>query len=159
MSVRNDARKKKAIVTTAADQLALPGKETLEETIRRYDRSLVEMNEYVETQCKSELEAVTKAQADLEEKLRQVMSQDKMKAMEATAEDHGDQVNVQMRRMQRQLRAMEDDIYDDQTIDTKTRDEQLHALHKTALSEYGKLSEKYPAAMRVQLLSQVRCLR
>ena len=140
------------------DEVVFRGQETLEDTIKRYDEHINKMNEYVQTECKDQIAAMKKAQADLENKIKAVMTQDDMKRLEENAQREGDKMNTQMRRMQRELQRMEDDIYEDTSMDAHTREVKLNTLHKAAVSQYGRLSEKYPAAMRAQLLSNVRLL-
>ena len=133
------------------------GKETLEDTMHRYDDCIKKVNTYVEAQCKHQIEAMQKAQTDLESKMEEVMKQQEFKNMETKTQQENQAVSKQMRTMQRELHRMEDEIYD-KTTDLKDRDAKLHALHKAAISHYSDLSKKYPAVMRAQMLSNMRLL-
>lgn len=151
-----DAR---VVPTSDSSQLVFRGQETLEDTMRRYDRSISKMNEFVQSECKTQIQAMERAQADLDARLKAVMARDEMKAMEEETQQHGDKMNTQLRRMHREFQRMEDEIYDDASMDTDERHLKLRTLHQAALDQYGKLSEKYPAAMRAQVLSNIRLLK
>ena len=126
--------------------------------MRRYDQNITKMNDFVQSECKEQIEEMKRAQAALEKKIESVMKLDEMKAMEKNAFEASDAMNMQMRRMHREFQRMEDDIYEDTKLDTETRDLKLHTLQQAALSQYNTLSEKYPAAMRAQMLSNIRYL-
>jgi cell fate (sporulation/competence/biofilm development) regulator YmcA (YheA/YmcA/DUF963 family) len=141
-----------------ADQIVFRGQETLEDTMRKYDQSITKMNDFVHSECNEQIEHMKRAQAALEKKIESVTRCDEMKAMEKNAQKNSDAMNTQMRRMHREFQRLEDDIYEDTTLDTETRDLKFHTLQQAALSQYGKLSEKYPAAMRAQMLSNIRLI-
>lgn len=81
-----------------------------------------------------------------------------MKAMEEKAHKQGNLVNNEMRRVHREFQRMEDEIYDDVTLDNKTQKSKLYALQKAAVSTYEALSKRYPAAMRAQMLGSMQQL-
>ena len=126
--------------------------------MRRYDQNITKMNDFVQSECNEQIEEMKRAQAALEKKIESVMKLDEMKAMEKKAFEASDAMNMQMRRMHREFQRMEDDIYEDTKLDTETRERKLHTLQQAALSQYSTLSEKYPAAMRAQMLSNIRYL-
>lgn len=141
-----------------SDQIVFRGQETLEDTMRRYDQHITKMNDFVHLECKEQIEEMKRAQAALEEKMQSVMKLEEMKTMEIDALGASDAMNMQMRRMHREFQRMEDDIYENTKLDTETRELKLRTLQQAALSQYSTLSEKYPAAMRAQMLSNVRLL-
>ena len=117
------------------------------------------MNSYIENACKDELDAMQKAQIALEKKLQDIMKDKKVRQMEDALQSQSDDVSIQMRKMQRELTRMENEIEDDITLSDKDRQTKMHSLHKAAISQYKKISEKYPAAMKAQLLSNLRLLK
>ncbi len=147
------------VMNNKPDQVVFRGQETLEDTMRRYDQSVTKMNDYVQLQCKEQIDAMKKAQIDLETKMKDVMSHKEMKVMEEDTHKNSDIMNMEMRRMQRELQRMEDDILENTTLDSETRELKLHTLHKAAISQYGHLSNKYPAAARAYMLSNIRMLQ
>ena len=147
-----------AIVESKGDEVIFRGTDTLDDTIRRYDESITKMNDYIQSACQSELDAMKLAQTNLERKMKEVMGHKKLKTMEENAQIQGDEMNTQMRRMQRELQRMEDDIYDDRGLSERDRQQKMHSLHKAAISQYKDFSERYPSAMRAQLLSNMRLL-
>ena len=117
------------------------------------------MNSYIENACKDELDAMQKAQIALEKKLEDIMKDKKIRQMEDALQSQSDDVSIQMRKMQRELTRMENEIEDDITLSDKDRQNKMHSLHKAAVSQYKQISEKYPAAMKAQLLSNLRLLK
>jgi predicted nuclease with TOPRIM domain len=145
------------VVREDPDTIVFRGKDDLENVMRRYDKSIQKMNKYIDEQCQNQIEALNKAQAELEAKLETVMSDTKLKEMENNAQRENDAVNKQMKYMKKEFERMEDEI-ENANLDSDTRNAQLLTLHKAARSHYADLSKKYPAAMKAQILSSIRLL-
>lgn len=143
---------------TQSDMIVFRGTQNMEDTIKRYDESITQMNSYIENACKDELDAMQKAQIALEKKLQNIIKDKKVRQMEDMLQSQSDDVSKQMRKMQRELMKMENEIEDDITLSEKDRQKKMHNLHKAAVSQYKRFSEKYPAAIKAQIISNLRHL-
>ncbi len=141
------------IAETSLDTVKFRGKNKLEEDFKVYNDKIEESNEFIENACKDEIDNLKKAQAKFETKLKSVMKSEHMIALEEEVEESSDKVFKSMRNMQRELTKMHQDIEDNDTLNEKKKNEQYLALNRAAAQEFARLSDKYPSAMKAQLLS------
>jgi hypothetical protein len=134
------------------------GSSALEKLLKNYDAKIKESEAYIQDACKQELDELHAAQKRFEQKLSSVSRSGKAKEMEANIHSIGDDVDISMKKLYRELQKMGDDIEDDITLSQDERRTKLLALNRAAASQYSSLANKYPSAMQAQMLSRIGLL-
>ena len=128
----------------------------METVLEKYNENLLKMNDYVEKECATEIEQLKQAQKSLQKKMKETLSHEEMQTCEKNVQETQTNLSRQMRRMHRELQDLEDNILDDVVMSEDQKMKNLDALHQTAIQEYTRLSQKYPAAMKVQILNNMQ---
>lgn len=136
--------------------MALVKTGTLDESMRKFDEALNALNQHVMDECKVEIEEFERARKNVEAKLRHVQNSDAVHELEETTHRCEEKLNRNMREVTRDIDRMRCEIEDDRTLDDATRKARLKALFDAARSEQQRLTKKYPAAMRAQMLHEVQ---
>lgn len=127
----------------------------VDKTWETYDAALKEGEAYIQSSCKNEIENLKEAEEKLQKKLNNVLKSDNMIEIEEKIDKAAYEASASMKKVQRELQSMHDAIDDDLSLDTSKRKQKHMELNKSTIDEYHKLTEKYPAAARAHLLSQV----
>lgn len=127
---------------------------SFERNMEEYNNKLEKTNSYMQKECQHELEKVKKAERKLQEKIKEVMRCDKMKEMENDVYEASVKTSKSMRNIQRDLQDMHYEI-EDSNLSDKEKEEKIRALNTTVAEEYQKIAQKFPAAMKAQILSQI----
>lgn len=136
------------------DSIKFRGAQSLEQNMKDFNEKLEAGNAYVEEQCQSEIEELKAAQEKFEKKLKKVMKSEKMQKLEGEMEDANARASSSMRSVQREFQRMHDEI-EDSNLSISEKQTKLKALHGAALQQYNEVANKYPAALKAQMLSQI----
>ena len=131
------------------------GVEDLESNMEYYNRKLQESEELLKNACKEEIRELEQAQQKLQKKLNDVLKSDEMAKLEQKIDDSGQKVNSSMRKMYREI----DKMHEEFEKDPDTYDKNMMALNRAVAKEYTNLANKYPAAMKAQMLSSITGVR
>lgn len=135
-----------------SDALTFRGTSSLERSLQQHENHIRTIDDHIQKKCAGEIEALKHAQKCLDEKLNAIMQTEEVSNLESKLNETQNRVGKHMRRLQRELNEKQDEIIDDMTIDDKTRREKMLDLQKVVQSEYTRLVNEYPAAMKVQML-------
>ena len=129
---------------------------SLDSDMKHYDSVLRKGESLVKSKCKSELEKLEKAQRKFEKKLQDVMKSDEMIALHDEAENASKKASLSFTKVEKEIVRQQEKIKNDMTLDSKSKKNELVALQDAAVKEYSQLAEKYPAALRAQMLTQLQ---
>lgn len=127
------------------------GIDDLESNMKYYNRKLQESEELLKNACKEEIQELEKAQQKLQKKLNDVLKSDEMTKLEQKIDDSGQKVDSCMRKMYNEI----DKMHEEFEKNPDTYDKNMMALNRAVAKEYTNLANKYPAAMKAQLLSNL----
>lgn len=127
----------------------------LEHHMQLWNKRIEETNQHILHECKDEFEALKKAQRECQEKIDQVMRSEKMKTLEQSMFEEEEKTNKYVRRMQREYDKIYDDIELNPSLSQDEKRNQLNALAVSARDKFIELNEKYPAAMKAQMLANL----
>tara|TARA_A100001015_G_scaffold278025_1_gene337821 strand:+ start:262 stop:723 length:462 start_codon:yes stop_codon:yes gene_type:complete len=140
------------------DIVVFRGSSKLDKLMQEYEIKINESETYIQEACKKELDDLQAAQQRFEEKIKKVTQSKKAKEIEKSMQSIGDDVDICMKKLYRELQQMGNDIEDDITLSDNERRTKLLALNKAAVAQYSSLSKKYPSAMQAQMLSRIGLL-
>lgn len=146
-------------LATTTNTIEYRGKDKLENYLAGYENKISDIQNLVSKNCESEMKAFEEAREKLEKKLKQVMNSPKMQKMEDEVNEAANDVSLQMRHMQREIEAMQDKIQEDTRLSKEERQAQQFQLSSMAIDEIKRLHEKYPSAMKAQMMSQMLLIR
>ena len=69
-------------------------------------------------------------------------------------EDANIQASASMRTVQREFQRMHNEI-EDSNLSNSDKQIKIKALHRAASQQYNEVANKYPAALKVQMLTQI----
>lgn len=127
----------------------------LEKHMQKWNQAIEESQNILQTECQEEIEALKKAQRKYQEKIQSVMRSQKMKDMESRLFEAEEKTNQYVRRMQREFDQMLDEVEFDPKLSKDEKNKEQAALAKTARDEFVRLNDKYPAAMKAHVLSNL----
>lgn len=132
---------------------------SVEKAFASHERALSKANAYVKERCADEIDALQKAQARLDRKLKDVTASPQMTALEDVVYDCDQHVQREVRTAHRELQRTIDGIQDDVGLDASERSRRLHQLTEQVETEYTRLSTAYPATTRAQMLRSLGGVR
>lgn len=127
----------------------------LERHMKRWNERIEETHKHVLDECKDEIDALKDAQRKCQEKMDKVMRSEKIKALEQSMFEEEEKTNKYVRRVQRELDKMYDDIDFDPSLTEDEKKRQRNTLAITARDKFSELHQKYPAAMKAQMLANL----
>lgn len=133
--------------------------QSLDDILKSYDAKLQKSDQLLKDACAKEMKELERAQSNFQKALQRAMDSEEMAELEDSIDREQARLDKTMRGMQRELHRMEDKIDTDVTLDDAERRRRHDALHRAASDELRRVSSKYPAVMRAQMLSQVRLIR
>lgn len=134
------------------------GAQDLETRLARFEEQAVKNRDHVAKACEAEIAALSAAQKEFEKKLRTVLKSKEMEQMEESLSAAQDKLTQSMRGIEREMRRMSDKIEDDVTLSEKQKSARLQQLQEAASAAFTKLAEKYPTAVRAQMVGRVQLL-
>ena len=144
--------------STALTTLSKPNmfaSEELEKHMKKWDETIHKSQNILETECKEEIAALKEAQKKYQEKIQAVLQSEQMKKMESQLFEAEEKTNKYVRRMQREFDHMLDEVEFDKKLSQDEKNTKQAALAKTAREEFVRLNNKYPAAMKAHVLSNL----
>ena len=130
------------------------GINTVESNIALYNKKLEESEAFIKDSCESEIAELRKAQEKFRDKLQKVMKSKEVKNLHEEILDAEESVSHSFNRLQRELYKMQDDIHESD-LSSEKKQNKLIALDRAVAEQYNTMVEKYPAAMRAQMLSRI----
>ena len=157
--VIEEKMKNNATMLATSSTIHYKGKEKLENYLAGYENKISNIQTHVSESCDSEIKAFEEARDKLEKKLKVVMSSKKMQKMEDQANEAGNDVSSYMKHMQQEIESMRDKIQDDHSLSNEEKQNQGQQLRFMAIDEIKRLNDKYPSAMKAQMMAQMLLLR
>ena len=130
------------------------GIDSIESNISLYNDKLKENEYLVQNACEAEIKELQKAQEKFRNKLQNTLKSKEVKKLQEEILDAEEKVSFSFNRLQREYNRMQDDIQESDSSN-KTKQKQLTALNKAVAEQYHIMAEKYPAAMKAQMLLRI----
>ncbi len=132
---------------------------SLEGTLSRHEENLQKMSTCIHRACANEIRELEKAQRRFESRLQKVMKSQEIVDIEDENVRYTNEVADHISNMHEKVTQMDSAIKNDLTLDEPSRQKQRSMLQNNAYTEINRLSQKYPSAVRAQMLHNLRALK
>ena len=132
---------------------------SLERTLSRHEENLKKMSTCINKACANEIRELEEAQRRFESRLQKVMKSQELVDIDNENVRYTNEVAGHISSMHDKLTQMDSAIKNDLTLDDRSRRKQRSMLQENAYTEINRLSQKYPSAVRAQMLHNLRALK